>query len=230
MSESKVPALAEKMQALLEKEGVSLSELLKTMGLQAVKEGDGPRKKTRKAIEEAWKEPRELQGEELDTIKALPEVIGSGVMPTEPRDLTQVEVDGLMAEELKRRDAEDILKGRYAAIRTTVFNAITLRNEGDEFSEGALYSPEYGYKFERGISNPSEERMLQGLEGVVDEDIWENITDVEVVETRTVNKEKLLKAVSDGKVTHEQLEEAVSAQKPVARFYVKPIKKGEVIE
>lgn len=214
----------EQVQALIASGG--LQALLDAAGLKVVAKG-AAKKDSRLARVREWATglKTRLEGEDLTTVQALAEAIGKAQFPENPGDLTQEQVDDMMAEALTIRPSQDILKGRYDAIRIAVFAAMTEKEEGDEFAPSTLFSIKHGHKFVKQIREVKASANLDALEALVGPEVWKAITRT----TRTVDEQKLAKAVATGVVTYEQVQQVTSPASQSASFYVRPIKDGEEV-
>lgn len=214
----------EQIAALMKSGG--LQALLDAAGLKVVAKGESVRKDSRIARIREWASglKTRLEGEELTTVQSLAEAIGKAEFPENPGDLTQQQIDDMMAEALTIRPSQDILKGRYEAIKAAVFAAMTV-SEGDEFAPGVLTSPLHGHKFVRQVSERKASANLAALEGIVRPEVWKAIT----VTTRAVDEDKLAKAVAEGKVSIEQLSEVTTPPSKSVSLYVRALKEGEEV-
>lgn len=216
----------EQLKALL----ASNKDLLNELGIAVVAKGIAEAKYSRKAAAERWASgATELSTDERKDVETLPKVIGSGVTfatEEEVRDLTQDEIDNLMEEELIRRRSEDILKGRYAAIRQSIIGLARLRSN-EQFPKMAFASLKHGKKFALTFTEKVKSPDYDSLQEVVSPDLWADITD-EVV-TREVNQEKLLKALSDNKITMEQYFAIVPEKTVTPVLSVRDLKDGDEV-
>lgn len=232
-----------------------LQAVMSTLGLKVVAKGIQEYRYSRTDKRREWLEPKELSEDELVVFKSLPEKIGQGpIVPgSDPRDLTQAEIDLWMDETLVEREVEDDLKGRHEARRATFFNVATFRSQGpcaecggkgkqgrvecdncegsgrveDPFAEGTFSSMVHGHKFVVGSQERGGDPDWNRLEEVVDPDVWDSIT--EVVATRQVDEDKLLDAVTSGKITLEQYQEVIPPKTTVRVLRVVALKEGEAI-
>lgn len=214
----------------------SLNKLLEKGGLKLVATGIKEARATRTSKRAEWaEEGRQLTKEERSLIRKLPTVIGSAPILTEDRDLTPEEVDLWMEEIIVETEILDILNARWEhAARPSFLKATAAGNEGDpvlpDGTRKEFKSHKVGFKVVVTKSGRSGEPDYSKLEKVLDEDVWEEITDAEVSVTRTVNEEKLVEALRDGKVTMEQFAALVPEKQewPVVS-HPKPIKPGEEV-
>jgi hypothetical protein len=100
---------------------------------------------------------REATDDEVDLFQDMPFILGSSVSPVEPRELTQSEVDDIAYELTSVNKSKDILEGRVAKIRKTVFEAFNFLAEQESFDEpefepGVFVSEKYGVKLCREIT------------------------------------------------------------------------------
>lgn len=221
--ENKAVAL-QQIQALMSNGG--LQALLDAAGLKVVAKADKVRKDSRLARVREWAlgTKTRLEGEELTTVQSLAEAIGKAEFPANPGDLTQQQVDDMMAEALTIRPSQDILKGRYEAIKAAVFAAMT-EKEGDDLAPAVLTSPAHSHKFVRQIRESKASANFDALEGIVSDEVWKAIT----VTARKVDEDKLAKAVAEGKVSVDQIAEVTTPASKSASFYVRPLKDGEEV-
>lgn len=205
-------------------------DLLNELGVAVVSKGIAEAKYSRKAAAERWASGNtELSKDERKDVAALPKVIGSGVTfadESEVRDLTQDEIDALMEEELVRRRSEDILKGRYAAIRQSIIEVARLRTD-EEYPKTSIASLKHGKKFALTFTEKVKQPDFESLRDVVTPDVWTDITD-EVV-TREVNADKLLKALSENKITMEQYFAIVPEKTVTPVLSVRDLKAGDEV-
>jgi len=200
-----------------------LQELLAAGGMKVVAKGSED-KYSRKAKQAKWESAKELDEDEKKTIAKLPEVLGS-ITPVEGTVLSQAQVDTLAQEELVRRETEDIVKGRAAAIKATLINSLRASNPDEEYPVGDFASATTGYKFSIYNQERGGKADYAKLQEAVGEDVWAEITDE--VTTRSINEEKLTKALAEGKVTLEQFSEAVPPKTVSQAWTFKPLKAGD---
>ena len=132
----------------------------------------------------------------------------------EPRAVTEEEAESLAGEFIALRDIEEFLKVRRGWIKDVVFAHLTevFAEEGEEFPEhvpGRLVTSLGDFAREAvGRMDPDlDEDVLAELLG----DDWEDICDEEVVVTRKLNIEKLMKKAESNPAI---LEDVRSALKP----------------
>lgn len=205
-------------------------DLLNELGVTVVAKGIAEAKYSRKAAAERWASgATELSTEERTDVETLPQVIGTGVTfatEADVRDLTQDEIDALMEEELIRRRTEDILKGRYAAIRQSVIEVARLRTD-EEFPKTTIASLKHGKKFTVTFTEKVKQPDFEQLQDLISPDVWANITDEVVV--REVNPEKLLKALADDTITMEQYAAIVPEKTVTPVLSVRDLKAGDEV-
>lgn len=173
-----------------------------------------------------WETARELAPEERERFETLTDIIGKGNTElTKMEQLSQSEIDLLMREEIARRSTENIIKGRYNAIRRAILNHLTAQNKGDEFATGQVESPANGFYFDVTKSERGGNEDLNLLEGVVAPDVWNMITDE--VTMREVNEDKLAIALDKGIITKEQFISAFPPKTITRNFTIRPIKEDE---
>lgn len=199
---------------------------------------------TRAAKRGEWAVPRQLTDLERGKIVSLASQVGLSALPDEPRDLTQDEIDSLAIEARVCRDSQDVVDGRYEAIRTTVFNALNVRNEDEaepEFVAAELYSPDNGIKFVREIRGGKPIINWLDLDGIVSPKVWDKIARRQVVVTTTyagkkvigtpetyeqwyVDEDAALACIQSGEITLDQIAEVTTFSKKTAAFHVKDMK------
>lgn len=173
-----------------------------------------------------WERARELTPEEQERIETLTAIIGKGNTDLAVNEqLSQAEIDLLMREEISRRSTENIIKGRYNAIRRAILNHLSAMNKGDEFATGKVLSVATGYLFDVTKTERGGSEDLSLLEGVVTPDVWDMITDE--VKVREVNEDKLAIALDKGIITKEQFLSAFPPKTVSRNFTIKPIKEDE---
>lgn len=230
-------------------EVVSVQQILDIMSKRAAEsqgapDGTQPFPGTRSAKRAAWAAPRQLTDIERHQIVSLATQVGVSPLPDTPRDLEQAEVDTLILEARSLRDAEDVMTGRYDAIRTSVFNAINVRhNTEDEpdLAPGELFSPETGGKFVREVRGGKPIITWEWLEGVVAPKVWDRISRKVVTTVTTyhgkkvvatqaneqtvVDEDAVLAAIQDGTITLDEVAQVTSFTKKTAYFHVKDMTK-----
>lgn len=209
-----------------------LNEFLATIGIEGVvSDSLVTTKRSRIETKRRWLTAKGLNDDELETIKNLPEVIGSAttiLSEEEARILNVDEIDSLMEEELCRRHSEDILKGRYDAIRATILNHVTAQHPGEENAVGDVTSLKNGAKFVVGTQERGGNPDYSALEEVVGPEIWEEIT-AEVV-TREVDEEKLLAAMMAGKISVDDYAKIIPDKQVIRTLTVRQLKAGDKIQ
>lgn len=204
-----------------------LNDLLAKGGYKLVAKGIAEEKSSRTAKVQRWSKARELTAEEKTLVSDFGKLVGSGNTElVEGEKLSQSEIDELMKEELCRRDTEDIIKGRYDAIRQTVFNHVTA-DKGDEFATGEVISMALGHKFVVGKQERGGVADLAALELLVTPEIWDAITSE--VTVREVNEDKLTQAMALGLIPEEMFAQIVPAKTVSRTFTVKPLKDGDEV-
>lgn len=204
-----------------------LNELLAKGGYKIVAKGIAEEKTSRTAKVERWTRARELTPQEKELVADFGKLVGSGNTElAEGEKLSQAEIDELMREELCRRDTEDIIKGRYDAIRATVFNHLTA-DKGDELATGEVISMALGHKFVVGKQERGGVPDLAALELLVSPDIWDAITTE--VTVREIDEDKLSQAMALGLIQPEVFAQVVPAKTVSRTFTVKPIKEGDEV-
>jgi len=217
-------------------EGLALEDikdLLVDMGMDVklVAAGVATERYSRIEKRRSWLTAKSVSKEEKALIKALPDKLGTAptiLSQDEAREFSQTEVDALVAEEVARRQTEDILKGRYDAIRATALNLVTFRDkDSDPFACGIISSPAIGYKLIVSKQERGGNVNYTALEGVVDSKVWNSIT--EEITTREVNEDKLANALSKGVITMEQFASIIPEKTTSRVLCVDPIKAGDDI-
>lgn len=225
MTEEESQALEELVKKI---DPTELSAMLAKGGYKLVAKGIAESKTSRTANMKRWTEARELSPQEKTLVADFGELVGSGNTDlAEGEKLSQAEIDTLMKEELARRDTEDIIKGRYEAIRQTVFNHITAEKNGDEMATGEVISLMMGHKFVIGKQERGGQPDLAALELLVSPEVWEAITNE--VTVREVDEDKLSKAMSLGLVPQEAFAQIVPPKTVSRTFTVKPLKDGDEV-
>ena len=205
-----------------------LNALLAKGGFKLVAKGIAEAKAPRTAKVQRWTQARELSPEEKALVGDFGKLVGTGNTElSEGEKLSQPEIDALMKEELCRRDTEDIIKGRYEAIRQTVFNHITAANNGDELATGEVISMNLGHKFVVGKQERGGQADLAALEMLVSPDVWQAITNE--ITVREVDEAKLSQAIGLGLVPQDVFQQIVPAKSVSRTFTVKPIKEGDEV-
>lgn len=182
------PSSVQNIKDILAKSGSTLSEVMAQMA-------EKPEHRTGSRIAKviSWTLPKKAASkEEKATLDSLSSVLGSTVVPRQPRKLSKKEVDVLAKETRTIREAQDILLGRYEYVRTFVFDTLTFEMEAQgledpEFQPGALISQEEGMILRRGINGGKPQLDEKLLKMNVSDDIWERITEVQVTFTATVD-------------------------------------------
>lgn len=173
-----------------------------------------------------WERERELTPEDREHIETMTAIIGAGNTDlAKEEELSQAEIDLLMREEIARRSTENILKGRYNAIRRAVLNHLTALKKGDEFATGKILSPANGYYFDVTKTERGGSEDLNLLVNVVSPEVWDMITD-EVV-SREVNEDKLEVALNNGIISPEEFISAFPPKTVSRNFTIRPIKEDE---
>lgn len=173
-----------------------------------------------------WERARELMPEEKERIDTLTAIIGKGNTELAiDEQLSQAEIDLLMMEEISRRSTENIIKGRYNAIRRAILNHVSAMNGGDQFATGQVISAANGYLFDITKTERGGSEDLNLLENVVTPEVWSMITDE--ITVREVNEDKLAVALNNGIVTKEQFLSAFPPKTVSRNFTIKPIKEDE---
>lgn len=205
-------------------------DLLNELGVTVVAKGIAEAKYSRKAAAERWASgATELSTEERHDVETLPQVIGKGVTfatKEDVRDLTQDEIDALMEEELIRRRTEDILKGRYAAIRQAVIEVARVRTD-EEFPKTTIASLKHGKKFTLTFTEKVKQPDFEDLQELISPEVWADITDEVIV--REVNADKLLKALADDTITMEQYAAIVPEKTVTPVLSVRELKAGDEV-
>lgn len=207
----------------------ALNKLLATKGIKAVARGIQDERYSRVDQQRAWAtEGKELSPEERTTIQRLPEVIGKAPAITSEesiRPLTQDEIDLWAEETLIERQSTDILKGLNERRRSTFFNVASYLHDDDPLATHTFTSAKHALKFVVGKSGSSPEPDYSALEGVLDEETWNDITDEVLV--RQVNEDKLSKALDNGTITMQQFADLVAPRKEWRTLRVDSLKEGE---
>lgn len=204
-------------------EGKSIAEATSSRIVSAER---GEKLSSRTAEVSRWEHERELTSDDEARLDTLVSIIGKGNTDlVKGEELSQSEIDLLMQEEIVRRSTENIIKGRYNAIRRTILAHLTALKGGDEFAVGQVMSPSTGYYFDVSKTERGGSEDLNLLEAVVDADVWQMITD-EVI-SREVNEDKLEVALNNGIITKEQFLAAFPPKTVSRNFTIRPIKGDE---
>lgn len=213
--------------------GKLLEELDKTSVSSEIESG----RRTSKAVRRAeWKAALDVIP--MDKIIQLEKTMSSYVDKflltrielSEPRELTQSEIDGLAKEYLAWEELNDFIQARYSQFRAMVFASITARRER-EIQEsglisdrpasqmpGELYSEAYGIRFKREGGNRKPPQVVWSrLEAELPTEVYKEICDEVKVSRQVIpahteyrpNGEKLMDAVQKGLVPLEVLREAI---------------------
>lgn len=241
------------MKILLQNSGLDLKTIMNTLGENAVQIAELKAKESRADRRRRYLEAgnAKLADEDLEVITSLPQEIGTAPKPDFPRELNQFEINLLTNEVLKIQHSQDILSGRYDALKKIAFDAITEGHAKDEsiaepeFEKGALYSTTEGVKLTKEIRGGQPYAEWSELENVLDTETWRSITDEvttmiirkhpdgtsqeEMKEERVINEAEVMKALSNGNVTLEHLAEITKVKKKSPAFVVRKIKEGEEV-
>lgn len=168
------------------------------------------------AVEENSPLIRELAGKMSLYVTLIPEI------GAEPHVLDSQEAKDLMVEYNTNKQISEFLKSRQETIREIVFQSVTIEKD-DENAKGEIVVPEMGKKFAKeggGSKKPTlNMALLEKLMG----DEWEKVTDV--VETRTLNEDKLLDYLNENPGAMKKLREATVPGAPNSmRFAVRDAK------
>ena len=141
---------------------LSIDELRKALIASGAFERYGMSPQTNKAsrveTKRGWMvDGREATDEEIDLFQEMPFILGSSVVLVEPRELTQSEIDGIAYELTSVNKTKDMLEGRVAKIRQTVFDTFNFSAEQDGSADaantpGTFISEKYGVKLCREIT------------------------------------------------------------------------------
>jgi hypothetical protein len=206
-----------------------VKEIMGQLGMKVVAKGVAEQKYSRIEKRRQWLTATELSEEEQQIIKSLPETLGKAptmLAEDEVRDFTQDEIDLVMEEELVLRPTEDMISGRKDALRTTVLNLVSFRDEdNDPFATATITSPKYGYKFDVTTSKRGGDADFSLLEDKVSAEVWESITD-EVV-TRVPNEEKINAAFQAGLISIEDFTAILTEPKVSRVLNIRPLKEGD---
>ena len=145
----------------------------------------------------------------------LPLAKANSAITAETGVLTLDQAEDLMIEVLEVKRLQEIAKSRYEEIRKRVFNSITesFAEQGEEFPEhlaGFIEIPKMGLKFTReGGSRKEPELDEDKLAELVGPEVWEQVTTVEVVETRHFDPDLFLELARSKPKLLEQLRSAL---------------------
>lgn len=146
---------------------------------------------------------RKMAAREREVFHRLPDEVPSITVTDDKTDLDESEVKALIQETLDIKEAQDVLDGRYGAIRSIVFRAMDTRY--GEHQPGEIRGDGLGYKFVRQVSE-SLSADWDTLRERIGEDLWEQVT----VPVRQVDEALLVQAVEDGRIPRETLAEVVT--------------------
>jgi hypothetical protein len=200
---------------------------------------------TRVETRKSWEvEGREATDEEIDLFQEIPFILGSSVTPTSPREISQTEIDEIAYELTSVNKTKDILEGRVAKIRQTVFDSFTFLAEQDgivdaEYVPNVFMSDKYGVKLCREVTGGKpfiDMDLAREVLGDRFDKVINRIESVKVVygpdgasvlEETTVeyeiNEKALETQVSLGNITLDELGKATATTKRVAKFITRKI-------
>ena len=204
-----------------------------------------PSSATRVETRRSWEmDGREATDDEIDLFVDIPFILGSSVTPVEPREITQSEVDEIAYELTSVNKTKDILEGRVAKIRSTVFDAFNFMAAQDnvadpEFVPNVFVSEKYGVKLCREVSG-GKPFVDMGLAREVLGDRFDKIVNrIESIKVITgpdgsaiseeanvefeINEKALETQVALGNITLDELAKATSTTKRVAKFITRKI-------
>lgn len=209
----------------------ALAKLVADEGFRAAWSGLQEARYTRVGKSSEWATgDHELTKEEEAVIRQLPEVMGMApsITDDDPRALTDEEVDLWAEEVIIERQVIDMLEGLKKRMRSTFINATAFLNDGDPLVGHEFKSPKNGYKIVVSKSGRAGDPDFSKLEGVVAPEVWEAITDEEVIVSRTVNEEKLNQAFKEGKISMQHFIELIPEKKEWPVVTPKVMKDGDI--
>lgn len=192
---------------------------------------------SRSAKRSEWATKRELDNKEKEVVQSLTYLVGSGNTAAEGA-LDEDDVAILMDETVAIRTVQDILEGRYKAIREALFTHFD--HVSGEGKPGDVASDEHGKRFAREMTGGAPYVDWSTLESVLPSEVWTSVTDEVIVTTqrfdpsgekidesrvvkREPNEDRVLKAVDDGRISMEHLAQATKTTKQVARFQIRSV-------
>jgi hypothetical protein len=200
---------------------------------------------TRIETRKAWEvEGREATDEEIDLFQEMPFILGSSVTPIESRELTQPEIDDVAYELTSVNKTKDILEGRVAKIRQTVFDAMTFIAQQDslenpELIPNVLVSEKYGVKLCREITGGKpfvDMDLAREVFGDLFDKIVNRIETIKIVygpdgastsEETTVdfeiNEKALETQITLGNISLDDLAKSTATTKKIAKFITRKI-------
>ena len=229
-----VPSLDELRKTLIES-GVEWAQELKPQNNNA----------SRVETKRGWMvDGREATDEEIDLFQEMPFILGSSVSFVEPRELSQSEVDDIAYELTSVNKTKDMLEGRVAKIRSTVFEAFNFMSEQDgladaEYIPNVFVSEKYGVKLCREISGGKpfvDMDLAREVLGDRFDKVVNRLESVKIVygpdgavvseETNIdyeINEKALETQVALGNIALEELAKATSITKKIAKFITRKI-------
>lgn len=192
---------------------------------------------SRTAKRSEWATKRELDPQEREVVESLPDLIGTGNTVAD-RALEDSEIFSLAEETLAIRAVQDILEGRYKAIREAVFAHVD--HTAGPGQSGDAVSTVHGKRLAREMTGGTPYVEWSVLESALPSEVWESVTDEIVVttqrfgpdgnlvdESRVVSREpveaRVLDAVNSGLISMEHLAEATATTKQVPRFQIRSV-------
>jgi len=159
---------------------------------------------------------KEVAGDMSAYVSLIPDIT------TEPHILDDQEAHDLMVEYKANKKITEFLKSRHETIRNLVFESVAIE-KGDEHAKGEIPVPELGQRFAKEGGEPKKPTLNMALLEKLMGDEWEKVTDV--VETRTLNEDKLLDYLTENTGAMKFLREATVPGLPSSnRFNVRDIK------
>ncbi len=202
-------------------------------------------KTSRVETRKGWEvDGREATDEEIDLFQEMPFILGSSITLVDNRELTQVEVDEIAYELVSVNKTKDILEGRVAKIRNTVFEAISFDAKMNNFVDinnqpGALVSEKYGVKLCREITGGKpyvDMDLAREIFGNIFDKIVNRSETIKIIygpdgsviseETNVeyeINEKALETQVALGNITLENLGKATLTTKKIAKFITRKI-------
>lgn len=206
----------------------ALEKLRDEKGARAAWSGLQEARYIRAVKKREWASDAKLTKQDKATIRKLLNVMGMAPAITDdaPRTLTQEEID-LWAEELiVERETLDMLEGLKQRMRSTFINAATFENDGDPLAGHEFTSAKNRFKVVVSKSGRTRDVDYAKLERVVTPEVWEAITDEEVI--RTVNEDKLNQAFKEGKISMQHFIDVAPEKKEWPVVSPKEMKDGDI--
>lgn len=168
---------------------------------------------------------RRMTAQERATLQSLPDLIPSVEIGEGEVDLSPQKVSSLIREVLAIKDGQDVLEGRYRAIRSIVFRAMDHRFGKHEPGE----LPGDGKKFVRSVSAQVEvdwdawrDRLREALGDDEAERVWSEVT----VMVPQVDEARVVEVIQSGRVPESTLD-GVASVKYRETLYVRDVERSD---